>query len=109
MQARAAVRRAGRRAVSKLNTESSEPFSMEPVSVDLPVTPADRVIRRAVAVLTAVVTVGIGGGLLFLTAVSGGKGYQVAPVLALMVLVMFGFPALAVLYRHLQSVWHDTQ
>lgn len=109
MQARAAVRRAGRRAVSKLNTESESPYVMDPIVDDVPVTPAQRVMRRTVAVLTSLILVAGGGGLLYLTAVSGGKGYQVAPVLALMVLVMFGLPALAVLYRHLQGVWYDTQ
>lgn len=109
MQARAEVRRASRRAVSKLNTESSEPFVMDPIVDKLPVTPAQRVMRRTVAVLTALIMVVIGGGLIFMTAVGGGKGYQVAPVLALMVLVMFGLPAVAVLYRHLQGVWYDTQ
>ncbi len=99
----------GRRAVSRLNTESAEPFVYDPVADARPVTPVQRVLRRTVAVFTALVMVVIGGGLIFLTAVSGGKGYQVAPVLALMVLVMFGLPALAVLYRHLQGVWHETQ
>lgn len=109
MQGRAAVRRAGRRAVSKLNT-GSERFVMEPLVDDTPVvTPAQRVMRRAVAVITALIVVVIGGGLMALTAVSGGKGYQVAPVLSLMMFVMFGLPAVAVLVRHLRGVWYDTQ
>jgi len=82
---------------------------MDPIVEAPPVTPAQRVMRRTVAVLTALIIVAVGGGLIFMTGVGGGKGYQVAPVLALMILVMFGFPALAVLYRHLQGVWHDTQ
>ena len=110
MQGRAAVRRAGRLAVSKLNTDSDELFVMEPLVDDTPaVTPAQRVMRRAVAVITALIVVVIGGGLMALTAVSGGKGYQVAPVLSLMMVVMFGFPAVAVLIRHLRGVWYETQ
>lgn len=110
MQGRAAVRRAGRLAVSKLNTESDERFVMEPLVDDTPVvTPAQRGMRRAVAVITALVIVAIGGGLMALTAVSGGKGYQVAPVLALMMFVMFGLPAVAVLVRHIRGVWYETQ
>lgn len=111
MQGRAAVRRAGRLAVSKLNTaESDERFVVEPLVDDTPVvTPAQRVMRRTVAVITALTIVVIGGGLIFLTGVSGGKGYQVAPVLALMMLVMFGLPTVAILVRHVQAVWYDTQ
>ena len=84
---------------------------MDAIMDEPKVTLAQRVVRRTVAVLTAVIVVVIviGGGLLFMTAVDGGKRYQVAPVLALMVLVMFGVPAVAVLYRHLQGVWQDTQ
>lgn len=112
MQGRAAVRRAARRAVSKLNTESAERFVMEPLVDDTPVvTPAERVMRRAVAVITALSIVVIGGGLMALTAVGGGRGrgYQVAPVLGLIMFVMFGLPAVAVLVRHLRGVWYDTQ
>lgn len=82
----------------------NEAFDVDPV-----ITPAQRVMRRAGAVILALVVLLIGGGLLFLTAVDGGKGYQVAPVLAVMVLVMFGFPAVAVLIRHIQAVWLETQ
>ncbi len=110
MQGRAAVRRAGRRAMSKLNTAPDAGFGMESLVVDAPViTPAQRLIRRSAAVLTALVVVVIGGGLIFLTGVSGGKGYQVAPVLAVMVFVMFGLPGIAVLVRHVQGVWHETR
>ncbi|MBV1862141.1 MAG: hypothetical protein KUG77_27230 [Nannocystaceae bacterium] len=110
MQARAAVRRAGRLAVSKMSTDSAEPSVMDPSIEEAPVvTPAQRLMRRAVAVLTALIIVIIGGGLIFLTGVSGGKGYQVAPVLSLMMLVMFGFPAVAVLVRHVQGVWYETR
>ncbi len=110
MQARAEVRRAGRRAEAKLRTNSSSEQSWSGYIIDepAPVTPAQRIVRRTVAVLTAALLIAIGGGLVLLTAVSGGKGYQVAPVLSLMIGVMFGLPALAMLYKHVQGVWQET-
>lgn len=110
MQARADVRRAGRRVAAKLKTapRSAQSWSGYIFDEPVPVTPAQRIARRTVAVLTALLIVLIGGGLLTLTAVSGGKGYQVAPVLSLMIGVMFGLPALAMLYTHVRSVWQET-
>ena len=109
MRARAEVRRAGRRAQAKLN-HGSTTGAQTVVIHDEPavVSATQRVLRRIGAVVLTFVVLTGGGALLWLTAFSGGKGYQVAPVLALMVLVMFGLPALAVLVRHVQNVWHET-
>lgn len=109
MRARAEVRRAGRRAEAKLNHQSYDAEASVMVEEPkVPITAGQRFARRAGAVLLTLAVLVVGGTLLILTATSGGKGYQVAPVLALMVGVLFGFPAAAVLGQHIRSVWSET-
>lgn len=111
MQSRAAVRRAGRRAEAKLRRE---PFDGQPmldyyVEEKPAVTTTQRVIRRAVAVLIAILVPVVGSILLLAAAFDQGKGYQVAPVMTLMVAVLFGIPAVSIAVRHARTVWHDTK
>lgn len=110
MQARAAVRRAGRRAEAKLNRE---PFDGEPMDYYVeekpPVTAAQRVLRRTAAVLMAVLVPLVGGLFLLAAAFDEGKGEQVAPVMTLMVAVMFGIPVVSILVRNARAVWYDTK
>ncbi len=111
MAARAEVRRAGRRAQAKLQRSSQTPGASEPltyVEEARVVSPVQRVLRRLGAIVLMVVVLG-GGGLLMLgLAFDGGKGYQVAPVLALIVAVLFGFPGACVLVAHVRNVWRET-
>ncbi len=59
------------------------------------------------AVVMVAGVMGVGGAFLYFLATSGGKGYQVAPVLALMVLVLFGVPSMVVLGRNLRAAFDD--
>ena len=111
MQARVAVRRAGRLAEAKLRREpfdgdGSFDYYIEERS---PVSTAQRVIRRTIAVLIAILVPVVGGLLLLAAAFDQGKGYQVAPVMTLMVAVLFGIPAVSIAVRHARTVWQDTK
>jgi len=109
MRGRAEVRRAQRRAVSKLGTE---PRGGDPLDVYIeepePVSAGQRVLRRALAILMAVFIPLIGAALLVMGAFDGGTGYQVGPILALMVGVMFGIPTISILIRHARAEWQAT-
>ncbi|MEM6291577.1 MAG: hypothetical protein AAGA54_09940 [Myxococcota bacterium] len=62
---------------------------------------------KAQAIAMVAASIGVGATFLYFLATAGGKGYQVAPVLALMVLVLFGVPAVAVLVRNVQAAFAD--
>ena len=73
-----------------------------------PITARDRMLRRTGAVLMAIFFPLAGVVFLLLAGTSGGKGYQVAPVLSLMVGVLFGIPMVSILFRNVRAVWYET-
>lgn len=110
MQARVAVRRAGRLAEAKLRRDPSTGGGLEDYYIEEtpPVSTSERVIRRTLAVLMALLIPPLGAVFFLMAATSGGKGYQVAPVLTLMVAVLFGIPTVSILFRHVKAVWWET-
>lgn len=110
MQARVAVRRAGRLAEAKLRRTplSSQPTDEYDVEETVPVSTFVRVIRRTCAVLMAALLPPLGVLFCLSAAMSRGKGYQVAPVLTLMVAVLFGIPTVSILFRRVKTVWWET-
>lgn len=108
MQARAEVRRAGRRAQAKLQRSPAEPSGPDYVEPEEVIAGSERILRRLGALMLMVVVLGGGGVLMLGLAFDGGKGYQVAPVLALMVALLFGFPGACMLAVHVRDVWRET-
>ncbi|MCR9159319.1 MAG: hypothetical protein ACE37F_08620 [Nannocystaceae bacterium] len=65
--------------------------------------------RRTLAVAGAVLIPLVGGVFLLGAALDPGKGYQVAPVMTLMVAALFGIPLISVLFRNVRTVWWETR
>ncbi len=84
--------------------EPSAPHYVEPERSG-----SDRILRRLGALMLMVMVLGGGGVLMLGLALDGGKGYQVAPVMALMVAVLFGFPGACMLAVHVRDVWRETK
>ncbi len=110
MRARAEVRRAVRREQAKHNTT---PFDGKPfdyyVEEKPELTDNQKFVRRAGAVAMALVFPVLGALFLLVAATGRGKGEQVAPVLSLMVGVLFGIPLVSILVRNVQAVWEETR
>lgn len=99
MGQRADIRRAHRSRSSEAPADRRD----EPVDAS-DVMPAS-LSQQIVALLMALVLPLAGFWFLFELATTPGKGDQVAPVLAIFVGVLFGVPALLLLYRHLRRVF----
>ncbi len=98
-----------RRAPTKLQPAKDELSAPDGVEPEKTVAGSERLLRRLGAVMLMLVVLGGGAVLLLALAFDGGKGYQVAPVLALMGAVLFGIPGACVLAAHVRDVWRETE